>query len=103
MHVSHRTATLRILAALVLGLAAGVGIAATDSAVLHAAAAALEPVGTLWVNAIRMTVVPLVPSLLIVGVASGGDVHRIGRLGRRAVPLFLVLLVAGGMLRRPHR
>jgi proton glutamate symport protein len=95
---SHRAATLRILVALALGFAAGVAIAASDSAALHAVAHAVEPVGTLWVNAIRMTIVPLVPSLLIVGVASSGDVQRIGRLGGRAIPLFVALLLAGGCL-----
>ena len=34
------------------------------------AADAIAPIGTLWVNAIRMTVIPLVVSLLITGVAS---------------------------------
>jgi Na+/H+-dicarboxylate symporter len=35
----------------------------------------IGPVGTLWVNAIRMTVIPLVASLLVAAVGSTGDVH----------------------------
>jgi Na+/H+-dicarboxylate symporter len=35
----------------------------------------IKPVGTLWVNAIRMTIVPLVMSLLVVGVASSGEMR----------------------------
>jgi proton glutamate symport protein len=95
---SHRGATLRILVALALGFAAGVAIAASDNAAFRAVASAIEPAGTLWVNAIRMTIVPLVPSLLIVGVASSGDVQRIGRLGGRAIPLFIAMLLAAGSL-----
>ncbi len=68
-------------------------IAATHNATLLRAADLLSPVGTLWVNAIRMTVIPLVVSLLITGVASATDVKSIGRLGGRTVLVFLLLLI----------
>ncbi|MGE5362235.1 MAG: dicarboxylate/amino acid:cation symporter, partial [Bacteroidales bacterium] len=53
----------------------------------------VEPVGLLFINAIRMTVIPLVVASLIVGVASAGDASTIGRLGGRSVLLFLVLVL----------
>ena len=86
------TLTTRVLIGLVAGLAAGLALSAADSPALPAVVAVVEPVGTLWVNAIRMTVVPLVVSLLIVGVASSSDARSIGRVGRRALLLFLVIL-----------
>ena len=89
--------TARVLLALLAGLALGAGAAASDSETLRGVALAIEPVGTLWTNAIRMTVVPLVVALVITGVASHADLGRIGRLGVLAVPVFVALLLAGGL------
>lgn len=83
------------LVALLVGLGAGIAADAARVPWLPGAVAVVEPVGTLWVNAIRMTVVPLVVSLLVVGVAGTGAA-RLGRLGARALPLFVALLVASG-------
>jgi Na+/H+-dicarboxylate symporter len=68
---------------------------------LLAAADAVTPLGTLWVNAIRMTVIPLVVSLLVTGVASASDVARIGRLGRRTLVVFVAMLAGGAILAIP--
>ena len=84
----------RVLVALLAAIAGGIAIAASGSAPLLAAADFIAPIGTLWVNAIRMTVIPLVVALLITGVASAADVKAIGRLGRRTLLVF-VLLPAG--------
>ena len=84
----------RVLTALGVAIVAGVVIAATGSAPLVRAADFIAPVGALWVNAIRMTVIPLVVSLLITGVASASDVRSIGRIGGRTLLVF-VLLLAG--------
>lgn len=83
-----------VLISLVAAIALGVAIAASDNAALLRAADAVAPLGTLWVNAIRMTVIPLIVSLLITGVASVSDVKAIGRLGARTLLVF-VLLLAG--------
>src|SRR5262249_31517044 len=50
-----------------------------------------------FINAVRMTVVPLVFSLLVAGVASAGNPGSIGRLGGRAMLLFIALLVLAGV------
>ncbi len=88
--------TVRVLAALVAGLTGGVIVSWTQHPTLLTATAAVEPIGTLWVNAIRMTVVPLVVSLIITGVASS-SAGGAARIGGRAVALF-VLLVTGAAL-----
>src|SRR5262245_45134478 len=82
----------RVLVALVAGLAGGAIVAATGNEGLVRAADLVAPVGTVWVNAIRMTVIPLVIALLVTGVASAADLRTIGRIGRRA------LLAFGGLL-----
>ena len=87
-----RPPTVLALIALVIGLAIGILASASRSPALLRAAAIVEPLGTLWVNAIRMTLVPLVFSLLITSVASFADVRALSRLGARTVTLFLVLL-----------
>src|SRR4029077_1733787 len=84
----------RVLLALVAAILLGVLIAASHNASLIRAADAIAPIGTLWVNGIRMTVIPLVVSLLINGVASVSDIKSIGRLGGRELVDFVLLLIA---------
>ena len=83
----------RVLLALAAAILIGVLIAASQNASLIRAADAIAPLGTLWVNGIRMTVIPLVVSLLITGVASVSDIKSIGRLGGRTLVTFVLLLI----------
>jgi len=91
----------RVLVALGAGVAGGIAIAASGNAPLLRAADLIAPVGALWVNAIRMTVIPLVVSLLITGVASATDVRSIGRLGGRTVLVFVLLLTGAAIIVMP--
>jgi Na+/H+-dicarboxylate symporter len=84
----------RVLLALAAAAGGGALIAASGNARLLHAADVVAPVGTLWVNAIRMTVIPLVVSLLITGVASVTDIGAIGRLGGRTLLVFGAMLAA---------
>lgn len=52
-----------------------------------------EPVGQLFLRSLLMTVVPLVVSSLVVGVAGIGDVRRLGRVGVRTVAFCLVISI----------
>ena len=52
-----------------------------------------EPAGQLFLRSLLMTVVPLVVSSLIVGVAGIGDVRRLGRVGARTVGFCLVISI----------
>ncbi|MBI2402325.1 MAG: cation:dicarboxylase symporter family transporter, partial [Gemmatimonadetes bacterium] len=70
---------------------------ATHAATLAAVVRGFEAVGTLWINAVRMTVVPLVVALVITGVVSTADSRRVGRLGALALPVFLAFLLTGGV------
>jgi Na+/H+-dicarboxylate symporter len=86
--------TVRVLLALLLGLALGIAASAIGSESLLGIARAVEPVGTLWINAIRMTVIPLVVSSLVAGVAGAPDPSAVGRIGWRALVIFFVVLGA---------
>lgn len=86
-----RVATVWVIGALVLGL--GLGVLAHGRPWGEAADAVIAPIGTLWVNAIRMTVIPLIVPLLIVAIAGSGDLRRTGALGLKMLGLFLGLLV----------
>jgi proton glutamate symport protein len=86
--------TLRVLIGLVVGLAIGIGVAAAGPGPWQRLPGLVEPIGLIFVNAIRMTVIPLVASGLIVGVASMRDARAVGRLGVRAVALFAVFVAA---------
>lgn len=83
----------RVLVA--LGAAIGIGAAVAASGNAHALRLtdSVSPVGTLWVNAIRMTVIPLILSLVITGIASAAEVQAIGRVGLRTLVTFVLLLV----------
>ena len=50
----------------------------------------LSPIGELFMRLIMMVIVPLVFASLLVGVASLGDVRKLGRLGSKTLLLYLV-------------
>lgn len=86
--------TLKVLIGLVAGLAIGIGIASAGPGPWQVAPGWIEPLGLIFVNAIRMTVIPLIASGLIVGVAGMKDARAVGRLGLRSFVLFLVFITA---------
>ncbi len=86
--------TLQVLFGLVAGLAMGVGVSLSSSPHAQLIPAVAEPIGTLFINAIRMTVIPLVVASLMLGVASARDARMVGRTGLRAIAVFLIALTA---------
>src|SRR5688572_19107440 len=94
----HLSSTTRVLLALVAGLLAGAAIAALDTPALHKIAAVIEPVGTLWVRALQMVLIPLVLSLLVTGIVATVDTGAPGRLGATALGVFLVLLAGTALV-----
>ncbi len=91
-----RSQALHVSLGLVLGLAFGMLLAreASPSSLTLRVTGLLEIIGTAWINAVRMTVIPLVVPLLIVGVAGSGDTRRTGTVGAKAFLWMLALLVA---------
>ncbi len=86
------------LVALGVGFGVGLGLRATGQGWALQTAGGFAVVGELWVNALRMTLVPLVVSLLASSVLDLGDVRALGRLGSRSLLLFLGLLLGSAVL-----
>lgn len=89
--------TSRLLIALVAGLAIGAVLPSAGADASRTIVSVVEPFGILWVNAIRMTVIPLVVALLIVGIAGSRDTRAIGRVGFRALVLCVAMLAMGAV------
>jgi proton glutamate symport protein len=83
---------------LVAGAATGLLLARFAPEAGDVCAAVARPVGTLWLNALQMTVVPLVVSLLVVGVAQATDIVTTGRIARRAMLWMLGLATGAAVL-----
>ena len=77
----------RILAALAVGLL--LGILTARAAFAPQAIAIADPIGGLWLDALRMTIVPLIVALLINGITASAEAARSGRLAGRTVILFI--------------
>jgi Na+/H+-dicarboxylate symporter len=83
----------RILLALVVGLSAGIASVAAGLAWTPQLIAIAEPIGGMWLNALQMTIVPLVVALLITGVAASAKAARASRLAVRALIFFVAFLL----------
>jgi solute carrier family 1 (neuronal/epithelial high affinity glutamate transporter), member 1 len=79
--------------AFLLFLLAGVTAGLVSGWVFGPAMVSVAWLGTLFLNALKMLIVPLVISSMIVGIASMGDVRKIGRVG--AVTFFYYLTTTG--------
>ncbi len=88
----------RVLLALAVGLIAGSLIAANPTPLLRSIVTWIEPVGTMWINALRMVGVPLVVSMLIAGVASIADAGTVRRIGGITFGVWIRMLLVSGLL-----
>ena len=79
------------LVALVVGLIAGILADNLTGTVKVDALGIASFVGTLWLNALKMTVIPLVVALLIVGIAKSAEAAQAGRIAGRSV-LWIVII-----------
>lgn len=90
--------TTRLLVGLIAGLIAGASLPRVDPQISKYAVQILEPIGILWVNGIRMTVLPMVVSLLVVSIGGARDAKSIGQIGRNAFLVCLAMLVGTAIL-----
>jgi proton glutamate symport protein len=79
------------LAGLVLGLVLGSLAGHFPEGLRAAALGTADFAGTLWLNALKMTVIPLVVTLLVVGIAKSAEAAQAGRIAARAV-LWIVII-----------
>jgi len=77
-----------ILVALVVGIVIGLLFGSRSPLLVEAA----DVVGHMWLNALRMTVIPLVFTLLIVGIGKAASMARAGRMTARAIGFMIFIL-----------
>lgn len=78
---------------LLLGLAVGLGAAATENPLLQAIARESAPLGKLFINAIKMVVIPLVVSVIFASIARLGDIGKLGKIGGMTLAFYWVTLI----------
>lgn len=88
----------RILAALAAGLALGAAGHWAAWPGMEPVTATAEAVGGLWLDALKMTIVPLVFALIVSGIISTTQAAAAGRITGRSILLFVLLLPAGAAL-----
>ncbi len=93
--VSIKLPVLATFAGLVIGLGAGVGL--SDASLPQWLADLVALVGTLWLRALQMTIIPLVASLLVLGLTQMIEAASAGRAARQFIVLVLGVAVAGGL------
>ena len=82
-----------IAAGLILGLIVGLGAAATGNEWLLAIAKGSAPFGTLFMNAIRMVVIPLIVTVIFTSIARLGDPRKLGRIGGITLAYYWITLI----------
>ena len=66
---------------LILGLVVGLGASMTENEILHRISKASSPLGEIFINAVKMVVIPLVVSVIFTSVARLGDPKKLGNIG----------------------
>ena len=92
----RRWVSLGSIGALALGFT--LGTLGHESGTTYAldAAALLKPLGSVWLNALRMVVVPLVVAQLVFTLALAGNASGVGRIASASFLVFAALLIIGG-------
>ena len=84
----------------ILALTAGLGLGIlgheTGSPALARIGEWIKPIGSMWVSALQLTVIPLVITNLLATI-SGAGAKSVGKLGVRTFVLFLTMLLAAGV------
>jgi proton glutamate symport protein len=85
------------LAALLIGLGSGALAMNLAEGVRGDLLAVAGFIGTLWLNALKMTVIPLVVALLVVGIAKSAEAAQGGRIAGRSVLWIVIICTASAI------
>lgn len=85
------------LAALIAGLALGAFAGGLLGGARESALQVAGFVGTLWLNALKMTVIPLVVALLVVGIAKSAEAALGGRIAGSSVLWIVIVCTASAI------
>jgi len=86
-----------VLAALVVGLSLGIVVGAVPPGPRDALIQVASIVGELWLDALKMTVIPLVVALLVTGIARSAEAARAGRIAGRTVLWIVIVCTASAI------
>jgi len=75
--------TFQVLTAIVIGIL--LGIFAPETAKM------MEPLGTLFINAVKMIIAPIIFLTIVIGIAKMGDMKKVGRVGGKALLYFEIV------------
>ncbi len=87
-----------VLLGLVAGLAAGAFAGGLGEATSAPALKAATMIGGTWLDALKMTVIPLIVALLVTGVAHGAEAARAGRVAGRSILWFVIVCTGSAIL-----
>jgi proton glutamate symport protein len=87
-----------ILSALIAGMLLGIGVEMISVPWGTASLPYIEWIGLLWLNALKMTIIPLIVALLITGITATADAARAGKLAGRAVAIFIGANLVAGLM-----
>jgi len=87
-----------ILSALVAGMLLGIGVEMISVEWGTASLPYVEWIGLLWLNALKMTIIPLIVALLVTGITATADAARAGKLAGRAVAIFIGANILAGLM-----
>lgn len=87
-----------ILSALVAGMLLGIGVEMVSVEWGTASLPYVEWIGLLWLNALKMTIIPLIVALLVTGITATADAARAGKLAGRAVAIFVGANLVAGLM-----
>lgn len=93
--IAIRLPVVATFAALVLGLVLGTVLA--GGGLPDWVKDTVGLIGTLWLRALQMTIIPLVASLLVLGIAQMIDAARAGKAAVKFLALVFGVLIAGGV------
>lgn len=93
--VTIRLPVIATFAALIIGL--GAGVLLSDAQLPQRALQSLGLVGSLWLRALQMTIIPLVAALLVLGLAQMVQAAKAGAAARQFLGLVFGVLIAGGL------
>jgi Na+/H+-dicarboxylate symporter len=94
MKAGGKRATWLVLGALIIGLLLGALSNQAGDGIRQPLITVASTVGGLWLDALKMTVIPLIIALLVTGVVSGADQARAGRIAARSVIWFVIVLTS---------
>jgi proton glutamate symport protein len=87
-----------ILSALIIAMMLGLGMVEFWPRAAQLTLPVVEPVGILWLNALKMTIVPLVVALLITGITAAADAARAGKLAAISLGIFVLCIILSGVM-----